>query len=718
MAGRRCLTWLLSLLVLLLMPAGMVRAERHALLVGVSRYALFAADERMQLSGPRNDVQLLRTLLEQRGFAPQAVQVLADGVAGAAEPTRAAILTALDQLVERSRPGDFVFLYFGGHGSQMPADASTPEGRAESDGLHEIFLPADVGRWNAGMRRVDNAIVDHELVRRLDAFLAKEVFVWAVFDTCHAATLARGVADAGIRSRHVVPSMLGIPQVSAGSVAAGADAAAGAARARGAGAGDTPALARFHAARTRGSAAPGSGGFVLFYAAQTTQTTPEMRLPPGQPDPKVYGLFSYSLAEALSSAQDASYRQLAQHVLGRYAAQNFQTPTPLFTGSHLDAPLFGTRVEQTQRQWPVRVAADGVTLQAGLLSQLQVGTELDLFPDPLARPGERLGTMRIARAELMSSSLLPVARAGEAPVDIATLPPSAVARLVRPLQPAFGLRVLAPAGAQDADGRAVREAIAALRRAPRDRLDLRWVDAGEAYDLRLHVADGQLWLLPSSGQWHASGPGKTPSIRIAQPALDAALADALWRIGRVQNLLRIAGAVQDRPEARLLQVDATVERGAAASEGLDTLAPTQVGGGDLVKLTLRNTARAAIDLTVLYVDAAYGITALYPQPRGTSNRIEAGAAETVVARIDTTTTGLERLLLIAVQARAQGEGLDFSFLEQARLVRSRSGAGRSDIVRMFEEAGFGSAASSAGSGARALAGADRTDIRVFDLIVK
>ena len=89
--GRRGLACLLSLMALLL-PADAVQAERHALLVGVSRYASFADDERMQLSGPRNDVQLLRTLLEPLGFAPQAVRVLADGVPGSAEPTRAAIL--------------------------------------------------------------------------------------------------------------------------------------------------------------------------------------------------------------------------------------------------------------------------------------------------------------------------------------------------------------------------------------------------------------------------------------------------------------------------------------------------------------------------------------------------------------------------------------------------------------------------------------------------
>ncbi|MGL6108801.1 MAG: caspase family protein, partial [Rubrivivax sp.] len=595
---RRCLAWLLSLLALL-PPAGVAHAERHALLVGVSRYALFAGDERMQLSGPRNDVQLLRTLLEQRGFAPQAVRVLADGVTGSAEPTRAAILSSLDQLVERSQPGDFVFLYFAGHGSQMPADAGTPEGRAESDGLHEIFLPADVGRWNDGMRRVENAIADHELVRRLDALLAKEVFVWAVFDTCHAATLARGVAEAGMRNRHVLPSALGIPQASPDRAAARAAAAASVAG-RGAGGTEAPGLSRVTGQLTR-SAISGPGGFVLFYAAQTTQTTPEMRLPAGQPEGKVYGLFSYSLAEALSSAQGASYRQLAQHVLGRYAAQNLQTPTPLFTGTRLDAPLFGTRVEQSQRQWPVRVTPDGVILQAGLLSQLQVGTELDLLPDPLSRPGDRLGTMHIARAELMSSWLVPVAVPGEAPVDPTRLARTAVARLVRPLQPVFQLRVLAPAGTQDADDRAVRKAIAAIREGPGDRIDLRWVDAGEAYDLRLHVEGGQVWLLPPSGQWYASGIHKSLSIRIGQPAFQTALADGLWRVGRVRNLLRIAGAVQDRPDARMVQVDASYERGAATSDSLDTLAPTVVGGGGLVRLRVRNIARVAVDLTVLYV---------------------------------------------------------------------------------------------------------------------
>jgi uncharacterized caspase-like protein len=711
----RARAWLLGLLALLT-AADAVHAERRALLVGVSHYALFAGDERMQLNGPRNDVQLLRTLVEPLGFAPTAVQVLADGVPGSAEPTRAAILASLDRLVERSQPGDELFLYFAGHGSQMPADPGTPEGRAESDGLHEIFLPADVGRWNDGMRRVDNAIADHELVRRLDSLLAKDVFVWAVFDTCHAATLMRGVTDARIRYRHVAPTALGISQAAWQRAVAPADAGRSADGA-GAGGAAAPGVARVQSLHARGSAS-GSGGFVLFYAAQTTQSTPEMPLPAKQAGAQVYGLFSYALAEALSSATGASYRQLAQHVLGRYAAQDLHTPTPLFIGTHLDAPLFGTRAQQALRQWPIRVTPDGVTVPAGLLSQLQVGTELDLLPGPLSRPADRLGTLRVARAELMSSWLVPIEEPGEATFERARLPRQAVARLVRPPQPAFELRVMMPADTGAADVRAVHKAIAAIREGPREGVDLRWVEPGEASDLRLHVEAGQVWLVPPSGQWVASGMHKTASIRIDQPAFLSTLTDSLRRVGRVRNLLRIAGALQHTPATPILQVDARLERVGAKVEPLDALAPTLAGEGDLVRLKVHNIGRVAVDLSALYVDAAYGITALYPQPRGASNRIEPGDSESIVARIDASTTGLERLLLIAVQARAQGESLDFGFLEQKRLDRSRAGARRDDIVRLFEEAGFGADPATSRSGAQTLAGSDRIEIRVFDLQVQ
>ena len=260
------------------------------------------------------------------------MQVLADNVAGASDPSRAAVLQAMDKLVARSRSGDFVFIYFAGHGSQMPADRSTPQGKRETDGLHEIFLPRDVGKWDDKVGVVHNAIANHELVDRLDAMTSKGVFVWAIFDACHSATLMRSGGDPEIRYRQIQPEALGIPK--ARLDAAEADAI----KTRG----TDPAPAPTALEATERGKPTGAGGFVAFYAAQTTETTPEMRLPAGHPNRKSYGLFGYTLAEALSSVDGVSYRQLSQHVLQRYAALGMQAPTPAFSGTHLDAPIFGS----------------------------------------------------------------------------------------------------------------------------------------------------------------------------------------------------------------------------------------------------------------------------------------------------------------------------------------------------------------------------------------
>ena len=338
-----------------LAPAADAHAERHALLVGVSRYAVFAGEERWQLAGPANDVQLMRTLLERRGFAAPSVQVLADGVAGAAAPTRAAILDALDGLAAGVAPGDEVVLYFAGHGSQMPADPQTPQGRAENDGLHEIFLPADTGRWNPVTRRVERAIADHELVERLDALTGRGAFVFAVFDTCHSATSLRALPGSAARWRRVEPEALGVPATTRALASPFSSSP-----------GPRPAIAAQAQAGIGAGAGTGTGGFVAFYAAQTTELTPEMALPQGTGG-TVHGLFTYTLAQALASAPAATYRQLAQFIFARYAAQNLNTPTPLITGTGLDAAVFGSGVVSTLRQWPLRATPAGPRIDAGRL---------------------------------------------------------------------------------------------------------------------------------------------------------------------------------------------------------------------------------------------------------------------------------------------------------------------------------------------------------------
>ena len=84
-------------------------AESHALLVGINEYAPGVGN----LQGPVNDaVALSNALTGSWGFSPGNIKLIINRAA-----TQANILDELAKLAERVKPGDFVFLYFSGHGT-------------------------------------------------------------------------------------------------------------------------------------------------------------------------------------------------------------------------------------------------------------------------------------------------------------------------------------------------------------------------------------------------------------------------------------------------------------------------------------------------------------------------------------------------------------------------------------------------------------------------
>jgi hypothetical protein len=150
-----------------LLLASSAFSETHALLVGVSGYP--SLPEARRLRGPANDVQLMREALLRGGVPSSAIRVLADGVPqSAALPTRNEILGSLQSLSLQVKQEDWVILYFSGHGSQQPQPPG-PHAYIEPDGLDEIFLPYDIGRWDGGKMMVGNAIVDDEVGEAMDA---------------------------------------------------------------------------------------------------------------------------------------------------------------------------------------------------------------------------------------------------------------------------------------------------------------------------------------------------------------------------------------------------------------------------------------------------------------------------------------------------------------------------------------------------------------------
>ncbi|KAG8779120.1 Ca(2+)-dependent cysteine protease [Ceratobasidium sp. 428] len=70
------------------------------------------------------DAKLMYNTLTGHDYKPGNIRILADGYSrqfcGLTDPTRSNILNSLDWLVEGTRPGDFRFFYFSGHGQRRP----------------------------------------------------------------------------------------------------------------------------------------------------------------------------------------------------------------------------------------------------------------------------------------------------------------------------------------------------------------------------------------------------------------------------------------------------------------------------------------------------------------------------------------------------------------------------------------------------------------------
>lgn len=183
-AGRHAL-WLAALLCTCALSAreSALPAAKYALLIGIGTYT---SAEVPRLLGPGPDVRsLARVLTERYGFEPSRVRVLQDQ-----DGTRKAVLDALDQLTEVTHPGDFVFVYFSGHGtSAFDRDLTLPGLQAQTGAL----VAADFTRGPPATMRQGLIVGYQDLRPRLSALDKGGRDVVVVFDACHSANTARSM---------------------------------------------------------------------------------------------------------------------------------------------------------------------------------------------------------------------------------------------------------------------------------------------------------------------------------------------------------------------------------------------------------------------------------------------------------------------------------------------------------------------------------------------
>lgn len=317
------LAWLLSTACMLLLGSTAVHAADRALLVGVGKYPLLPGK---QLAGPANDLRLMTSTLARLGWPASQVQVLSDAAGPAQWPTRAHILAALAQLAAQAQPGDWVVVYFSGHGSQVPQMVTTRAKFREPDGLDEVFLPMDTSAWDPAQRIVVGAITDDEMNAALARITNKGAQVWAIFDTCHAGDMLRGAPIASGDEppvwRYVSPLDLKVPVEELSRSFGQASRRPGRAQP------PLPVVAE-RAASSAGQR------WVGFFASQADEGAAEESLPdPEQPQRKQrFGVFTHLIHQAAAQWR-GSFAELAARLQQGYRDRPF--PTPEFQG-HLSA---------------------------------------------------------------------------------------------------------------------------------------------------------------------------------------------------------------------------------------------------------------------------------------------------------------------------------------------------------------------------------------------
>lgn len=161
-------------------------SRQWALLIGIDQYPGFGSD--VQLEGCVNDVEIMeKALVERFGFPAEQITVLLNEQA-----TRAGILAAMEDLVQKAGRDHNVVFHYSGHGSQMPeADGR----RDEPDGWDETIVPFDSDRYP----RENRDIVDDEIHDWLVRLNAKTPYVTLIIDACNSGTIVRDAFGGKVR---------------------------------------------------------------------------------------------------------------------------------------------------------------------------------------------------------------------------------------------------------------------------------------------------------------------------------------------------------------------------------------------------------------------------------------------------------------------------------------------------------------------------------------
>lgn len=359
--SRSCIT---VFMMFLLGWSASAHAAVRAVFVGIDHYRYSRTHQPLadfnDLRGAVGDVGRIKAALRQaygldldvsanNGCSHNAISTtLIDACA-----THDAILSALDERIKASQPGDTLIFYFAGHGSQFDDDMALDQASGRSD----TILPVDARAPGAN---TVNDILDRQLRLIIDDATAAGVNVITIFDSCHSGTGVRG--EAGDGENRVAPPLV---------------------------------VHGLRAADIIGARSPTkpqdnkSLGYRVHLAAAADE---EEARETGSSDGTRAGVFTSALVETLLAIPHATFADIAAEIQLKVAEKGHISQHPQAEGS-LNATLGGT-AQRVALLTASPMSATQVSIAAGSLSGITEGstyalyanvtTALDAHAQPLA----------------------------------------------------------------------------------------------------------------------------------------------------------------------------------------------------------------------------------------------------------------------------------------------------------------------------------------------
>jgi hypothetical protein len=399
----------------------------------------------------------------------------------------------------------------------------------------------------------------------------------------------------------------------------------------------------------------------------------------------VHGLFTYTLSRILSEhATPLTYRDLMQRVIDRYRADGFGM-TPGFEGSGVDRAVLGDRADSSGDTFPLEAGPDANewTVGAGSIHGLSMSSILEVIPPS--------GTRDPSPGHLRVTAVSPT-RSVTQPIAFGTTPAPTAASIARGSRARLRVHEFGPLRLRVAllrdDQQPAEASILPLERALDD---LGTLSDGIAE--RVAGPDADWFGRVDAGVVVLSNALKQFNIApLNDERLAGRLANQLRRVARGAHLARVASYV-DSAAGLSVQALRRETRTAPPMPLVDDAGRPVVEPGEFLQFVVRNTGTVPLDITVLYVDADFGIYGLYPaSDSALDNRLDPGRERALdLVEISADPLGWESIVAIGVEASPRHE--NFLSLTQESLAAARSSGARSPVRALLESPIVGTRAS-------------------------